>query len=211
MACTIRGMKERPAPILDQMPESLPPRAPAKPVTSRVFASIGNFSVRFRWVIVVGWVLITIVSVKAFPGLSDVAKDSQSSFLPASSPSVQAEDLAQPFQDSQHGVATLIAGSRERRAHRVGHPGDHHHRDADQGALRGASHPGFRALAGQARGAGAGGHRPCRPSAPAATRYHWSPQIRATFPSDASGLQVHLTGDDPRIRRPAESIEELAG
>src|ERR1700733_6388702 len=78
-------------------------------VTSRVFASIGNFSVRFRWPIVIGWVLITIVSVKAFPGLSDVAKDSQSSFLPASSPSVQAENLAQPFQSSKHGIATLVA------------------------------------------------------------------------------------------------------
>ena len=78
-------------------------------MTGRVFASIGNFSVRFRWPIVIGWVLITIVSVKVFPGLSDVAKGNQSSFLPASSPSVQAENLAQPFQDSQHGVATLIA------------------------------------------------------------------------------------------------------
>ncbi len=77
-------------------------------MTSRVFAAIGSFSVRFRWPIVIGWVVITIFSVKAFPGLSDVAKDSQSSFLPANSPSVQAEDLAQPFQDSQHGIATLV-------------------------------------------------------------------------------------------------------
>ena len=77
-------------------------------VTSRAFAAIGNLSVRFRWPIVIGWVLITIVSVKAFPGLSDVAKDSQSSFLPAGSPSVLAENLAQPFQDSKHGIATLV-------------------------------------------------------------------------------------------------------
>src|SRR5579863_6144999 len=77
-------------------------------MTGRIFGGIGNFSVRFRWPIVIGWVLITIVSVKAFPGLSDVAKNSQSSFLPASSPSVQAEDLAQPFQDSKHGIATLV-------------------------------------------------------------------------------------------------------
>ena len=97
-------------------------------MTSRWFASIGNFSVRFRWPIVIGWVLITIVSVKAFPGLSDVAKDSQSSFLPASSPSVQAENLAQPFQDSKHGIATLVAARAERRAHRVRPAGDQHTR-----------------------------------------------------------------------------------
>ena len=78
-------------------------------MTSRIFSSIGNFSVRFRWPILIGWVVITIFSVKVFPGLSDVAKDSQSSFLPANSPSVQAENLAQPFQDSQHGIATLVA------------------------------------------------------------------------------------------------------
>ncbi|HEY8674117.1 MAG TPA: MMPL family transporter [Candidatus Dormibacteraeota bacterium] len=77
-------------------------------MTSRLFTAIGNFSVRFRWPIAIGWVVLTIVSVRAFPGLSDVAKDSQSSFLPAGSPSVQAEQLAQPFQDSQHGVATLV-------------------------------------------------------------------------------------------------------
>ena len=77
-------------------------------MTSRFFTAIGNFSVRFRWPVVIGWLVITIFSVKAFPGLSDVAKDSQSSFLPANSPSVQAEKLAQPFQDSQHGVATLV-------------------------------------------------------------------------------------------------------
>src|ERR1700681_4883775 len=78
-------------------------------MTSRIFSAIGDFSVRFRWPIAIGWVLITIVCVRAFPGLADVAKNTQSSFLPANSPSVQAQQLAQPFQDSQHGVATLVA------------------------------------------------------------------------------------------------------
>ena len=76
---------------------------------SRVFAAIGNFSVRFRWAVLVVWLVVTVVSVKALPGLADVAKDAQSGFLPASSPSVQAEQLAQPFQDSKHGVAVLVA------------------------------------------------------------------------------------------------------
>src|ERR1700674_2094282 len=77
-------------------------------MTSRIFSAIGDFSVRFRWPIAIGWVLITIVCVRAFPGLADVAKNAQSSFLPANSPSVQAQQLAQPFQDSKHGVATLV-------------------------------------------------------------------------------------------------------
>src|SRR5437870_11110076 len=69
---------------------------------SRIFSAIGTFSVRFRWPIVIAWVLVTVVSVKALPGLADVAKDAQSSFLPANTPSVQAQQLAQPFQDSKH-------------------------------------------------------------------------------------------------------------
>jgi hypothetical protein len=69
---------------------------------NRIFSAIGTFSVRFRWPIVIAWVLVTVVSVKALPGLADVAKDAQSSFLPANSPSAQAQQLAQPFQDSKH-------------------------------------------------------------------------------------------------------------
>lgn len=76
---------------------------------NRVVSSIGFFSVRYRWPVAIAWVVVTIACVRAFPGMSDVAKDSQSSFIPASAPSIRAEQLAQPFQDSKHGVATLVA------------------------------------------------------------------------------------------------------
>src|SRR5437879_5247392 len=79
---------------------------------SRIFSAIGTFSVRFRWPIVIAWVLVTVVSVRALPGLADVAKDAQSSFLPASSPSVQELQLAQSVQDSKHGVGTMV-GARD--------------------------------------------------------------------------------------------------
>jgi putative drug exporter of the RND superfamily len=165
-------------------------------VTSRVFASIGNFSVRFRWVIVVGWVLITIVSVKAFPGLSDVAKDSQSSFLPANSPSVQAEDLAQPFQDSQHGVATLIAA----RENGVLTAADIQEISTVETRIKG--------LAGVLRvqdfGLSPDKHAEqaqvvtdLPPFSAGSNAISLVAAIRATFPSDASGLQVHLTGTIP--------------
>jgi RND superfamily putative drug exporter len=165
-------------------------------VTSRVFASIGNFSVRFRWVIVVGWFLITIVSVKAFPGLSDVAKNSQSSFLPANSPSVQAEDLAQPFQDSQHGVATLIVAR-------------------EDGVLTAADIQGISAVETRIRGLSGViriqdfGLSPDKHAEQAQVVTDLPPfsagsdaislvaAIRGTFPSDASGLQFHLTGTIP--------------
>ena len=165
-------------------------------MTSRLFASIGNFSVRFRWPIVIGWVLITIVSVKAFPGLSDVAKDSQSSFLPASSPSVQAENLAQPFQNSKQGIATLVAAR-------------------ESGVLTASDLQAISTLEGRIRGLSGVTHvqdfglSPDKHAEQAQVVTDLPPfsagtnaitlvkAIRATFPGDASGLQVHLTGTIP--------------
>src|ERR1700694_4317097 len=165
-------------------------------MTSRVFSAIGNFSVRFRWPIAIGWVLITIVSVRAFPGLADVAKDSQSSFLPASSPSVQAQNLAQPFQDSKHGVATLV----------VAHQGAPlSTADAQQIAAVEAT---IRRLPGVLRVQDFG-LSPDRHAEQAQVVTDLPPfragsnaislvtAIRGTFPSDASGLQFHLTGTIP--------------
>lgn len=165
-------------------------------MTSRVFASIGNFSVRFRWVIVVGWVVITVFSVKAFPGLSDVAKDSQSSFLPANSPSVQAEDLAQPFQDSQHGVATLIAA----REDAVLTAADIQQITAIETRIKGISG----VLRIQDFGLSPDKHAEqaqvvtdLPPFSAGSDAISLVAAIRATFPSDASGLQFHLTGTIP--------------
>ena len=167
-------------------------------MTTRVFASIGNFSVRFRWPIAIGWVLITIFSVKAFPGLSDVARGTQSSFLPASSPSVQAENLAQPFQDSQHGVATLIA-ARETSVLTA----------ADiQGIV--AIEAKIRRLPGVLRvqdfGLSPDKHAEqaqvvtdLPPFGAGSDSISLVAAIRATFPGDASGVQLHLTGTIPGL------------
>lgn len=42
------------------------------------FAGLGRFSVRFRWALLVGWIVVTVFSVKAFPSLASVAKDTTS-------------------------------------------------------------------------------------------------------------------------------------
>ncbi len=76
---------------------------------NRIFALIGVASVRFRYVIVVAWILITILAVKTLPSLASVSKDTTSGFLPASVPSLQAANLAQPFQDISLGTASLVA------------------------------------------------------------------------------------------------------
>jgi RND superfamily putative drug exporter len=76
---------------------------------SRLFIGLGRFSVRFRFLIVLAWIVVTVLCVRFLPALSDVAKDTTSGFLPADSPSMQAAALAQPFQNSSLGAATLIA------------------------------------------------------------------------------------------------------
>ena len=77
------------------------------------FAATGRFAVRFRWLIVAAWLAATILAHQFLPSLASVANASNVSFLPASSPSVQAARLATPFQDiNQTAVPVVIARGR---------------------------------------------------------------------------------------------------
>ena len=60
---------------------------------------------------VVLWVVITVVCVHVLPTLASVSKDSNSAFLPSSSPSMRAAQLASPFQSSKLAASTLVAVS----------------------------------------------------------------------------------------------------
>src|ERR1051326_4018265 len=76
----------------------------------RVFAALGRFVVRFRYLIVVVWVAITIGSVIVFPSLGSVIQSMAiSDYLPAGAPSVRAVQLALPFQNTQYASATIVA------------------------------------------------------------------------------------------------------
>ncbi|MGZ6273464.1 MAG: MMPL family transporter [Candidatus Limnocylindrales bacterium] len=76
---------------------------------NRVFALIGVASVRFRYLIVLAWIVVTIVAVRALPSLGSVAKDTTSGFLPANVPSIKASNMASPFIDVSLETANLIA------------------------------------------------------------------------------------------------------
>ncbi len=76
-----------------------------------MFAALGRFAVRFRWLIIAGWVLLTVALSLSLPGLSSVEKSSNSSFLPASSPSVEASALATPFGSKTTRDAIFVAAS----------------------------------------------------------------------------------------------------
>ncbi len=58
-----------------------------------VFAAIGRFTVKFRWLILIVWLLGTVLVVKGLPSLSSVTQSDNSSFLPSSAPSEKAMQL----------------------------------------------------------------------------------------------------------------------
>jgi putative drug exporter of the RND superfamily len=74
----------------------------------RLFIGIGQFSVRFRWLVVAAWVIITFASVRAFPGLNSISQSANSAFLPSNTPSLQASKLAATFQSTGGASVTLI-------------------------------------------------------------------------------------------------------
>ncbi len=75
----------------------------------RVFSAIGRFDVRFRYLVVIGWVAVTVVCIRTLPGIGAVAKDTESGFLPAGTASMHAAQLLNPFESSNLATATLVA------------------------------------------------------------------------------------------------------
>jgi RND superfamily putative drug exporter len=75
----------------------------------RAFSAIGRFDVRFRYVVVIGWVAVTVICARTLPGIGAVAKDTESGFLPAGTASMNAAQLLNPFESSNLATATLVA------------------------------------------------------------------------------------------------------
>jgi RND superfamily putative drug exporter len=68
-----------------------------------IFGAIGRYAVRFRWLVVLLWIVAAFAAVTQLPSLSSVTQSSNSKFLPASAPSEHAAQLAAPF-----GTANLL-------------------------------------------------------------------------------------------------------
>ena len=60
-----------------------------------IFGALGRGVVRFRWLIVIIWVVGTIFAVKTLPTLASQVNNNNSDFLPTSAPSEKAAELAQ--------------------------------------------------------------------------------------------------------------------
>jgi RND superfamily putative drug exporter len=75
----------------------------------RFFEALGQSVVRFKYPVVIVWIVVTIVSVRAFPSLASVANATYSGLLPNNTPSVQAGNLAGVFQNTQYATVTIVA------------------------------------------------------------------------------------------------------
>src|SRR5579863_2886133 len=74
------------------------------------FNGLGRFTVRFRWLIVVVWIIGTVASVHYFPSLASQVNNNNSAFLPSSAPSTIAGNLAVPLVGKSTLQPIIIVG-----------------------------------------------------------------------------------------------------
>jgi len=85
-----------------------------------LFAAIGRFSVRRRWLAVSFWIFMALAATTLLPTLGSVVNNDNTAFLPLSSPSVHAQTLLNPLLSSGPASGLLVAASEEGPLSRVG-------------------------------------------------------------------------------------------
>ena len=78
-----------------------------------MFESIARFSVRFRWPIIIFWIVAVPVLTSSLPKLNDVSKNDNSLFLPKNSQTQKASDLEASFQSKDTSTRAVLIASRE--------------------------------------------------------------------------------------------------
>ncbi len=77
-----------------------------------IFAGIGRFAVRFRWLILLAWIAAAFAAATQLPSLASVTQNNNTKFLPASAPSEHAAELAAPFgTNNLFGIPVVAARS----------------------------------------------------------------------------------------------------
>ena len=88
------------------------PRDPAGvPADHALFAALGRAVIRFRYLIVVVWLVAAVLFVKFLPSLSSASNSNTNAFLPANAPSARAAQLASLFQSGSLPTTILVAGA----------------------------------------------------------------------------------------------------
>jgi RND superfamily putative drug exporter len=74
----------------------------------RFYAGLGRLVVRFRWLVVLAWIVIIVVSSRALPSLGSEVNNDNSQFLPSSAPSAKAATLATPILGSLSNTSEVF-------------------------------------------------------------------------------------------------------
>ncbi|MDR2985081.1 MAG: MMPL family transporter, partial [Nocardiopsaceae bacterium] len=74
-----------------------------------IFSALGRFSVRFRWTMLLTWIVGAIAAASLLPSLSSVTQSDNTKFLPDNAPVEKATMLAKPFGTSNLIPIPLIA------------------------------------------------------------------------------------------------------
>jgi len=77
-----------------------------------MFNKIARFSVRFRWPIIIVWILAVPILSSTLPKLSDVSKNDNSQFLPKNSQTQKALDLETSFQSKDTSDQEILVAVR---------------------------------------------------------------------------------------------------
>ncbi len=85
------------------------------------FEALARFVIRFRWPILVFWVLVAVVTSAAWPSLTSEVNNNNSAFLPANAPSAKAATLATPVigggANGRESDVTIVAARSGRLTH----------------------------------------------------------------------------------------------
>jgi putative drug exporter of the RND superfamily len=76
-----------------------------------IYGAIGRFAVKFRWLVLLIWVVGAVLATTHFPSLSSVTQGNNQKFLPASAPSSRAATLAAPFGTANRQPIPVVAAT----------------------------------------------------------------------------------------------------
>jgi putative drug exporter of the RND superfamily len=80
---------------------------------NKAFEALGRFVVRYRYLVVIFWIAVAIISTKALPSLGSEVNNNNSQFLSANAPSSQAAKLATPLVGNAANLVSVdIVASR---------------------------------------------------------------------------------------------------
>jgi RND superfamily putative drug exporter len=77
-------------------------------VIQNFYTRMGSLTVRYRWIVVLGWILIIVVSSRALPSLGSEVNNDNSQFLSSSAPSARAAALAAPILGSSSDTSQVF-------------------------------------------------------------------------------------------------------